>query len=121
MLKKMESEPLLYNSTWIQNVYAHGAVKKKRNCPFKGTTQQYGKCISMAKHPLTPTWRLRQAALFEVHQWISQAWIAYYIRFDIQELQSDENFKCMVLTGGICTKTLAIGTVYVAQNGSPEF
>jgi hypothetical protein len=61
--------------------------KKKRNRPFKGPTQQYGKCISTAKHPLTPTWRLRQAALFEVYQWIFQAWIAYYIRFDIRVMR----------------------------------
>jgi hypothetical protein len=74
-------------------------VQSKRESSFqKNITWQYGKRISTAKHPLIPTQRLKQAALSEVYQWIVWAWITFYIRFDLQELQSDGNFKCMDMT-----------------------
>jgi hypothetical protein len=65
---------------------------------------------------LTSTWTLKQAALSEVYQWILRAWIAYYIIFYLQELQSDGNFKRMNVPSYV-----AIATVYVIQIGSPKF
>jgi hypothetical protein len=83
--------------------------------------RQYSKWISIAKHLLTSTWTLKQAALSKVYQWILRAWIAYYIRFYLQKLQSDGNFKRMNMTDSSYVKGHAIATVYVIQIGSPEF
>jgi hypothetical protein len=78
-------------------VHAHGAIKKE-SVISKRTLHG-----NMAKHPLISTRTQKWAVLFEVYEWLLRTGTVCYIRFDLQEPQSDGNFKFMDMTQQMTT------------------
>jgi hypothetical protein len=83
---KMECKRLHDNSTCIQNVYAHAAIKKGV-VSSKQTSHINKANVSVRQTPTDSNMEIEADSFVTGYQWILWAWIAYYTRFDLQELQ----------------------------------
>jgi hypothetical protein len=67
-------------------VYAHAAIKKGV-VSSKQTLHINKASVSVRQTPTDSNMEIEADGFVTGYQWILRAWIAYYTRFDLQELQ----------------------------------